>query len=542
MIKKTFLIFLCVLFIFSMGNIVVSASNTLQEAYNNAVSAYGKIFDTYVKYLNYEDYVTEEDVLSAAADYIPFSNNFKTIYNGLSDDDKNLYRDCYEDILHIDSFVTDPISHFYVFISNINQMYYILWGLPDEYDDYTVFDIISAKQYMFFYDELMTEFRQFEWDFFEFYAGGNILSQVMQKFDDISKAAGQEVPQSVHDFMEVYALFKNDRYAFYDLYDMLLYHDLSDEDFNKTKTELLEAKNAAAFSFDLLGKAYQKLPADVKETEYVEYIMYNANYYMEKINSIDNVYIDTLVLFIKEYIKLQNAYYEYYELYYELRGNDFSDIEFEKIKKELLTIKTDLINAQTSMKQIYNSLSEGNKEDWEFLYRINNADDYIREISETERLVNSTLFKTLKEINRLIETLPYKYEYETEYDYWYHNGKWHEYKHEYISEFSDFDYASFTKEDYQNAARLFSLYNSLSNANKNLIWSEKNFSFDNLKEAARGDINGDGAVNGMDLLFLKQQILGMKSLAGRALVQCDLNYDGKINGMDLLILKKRILA
>lgn len=60
--------------------------------------------------------------------------------------------------------------------------------------------------------------------------------------------------------------------------------------------------------------------------------------------------------------------------------------------------------------------------------------------------------------------------------------------------------------------------------------------------AIRGDINGDGKVNIVDLLLAQKDILGRGALSGQAKFAGDVNYDGKLSIVDLLLIQKHILG
>lgn len=58
----------------------------------------------------------------------------------------------------------------------------------------------------------------------------------------------------------------------------------------------------------------------------------------------------------------------------------------------------------------------------------------------------------------------------------------------------------------------------------------------------KGDVSGDGKVNGRDLANIQMHILSIKSLTGNNLKGADTNGDGKINGRDLANVQMHILG
>ena len=58
----------------------------------------------------------------------------------------------------------------------------------------------------------------------------------------------------------------------------------------------------------------------------------------------------------------------------------------------------------------------------------------------------------------------------------------------------------------------------------------------------KGDINGDDAINAVDLAAVKMNILGVKKLEGNAAKAGDVNGDGAINAVDLAAIKMHILG
>lgn len=59
---------------------------------------------------------------------------------------------------------------------------------------------------------------------------------------------------------------------------------------------------------------------------------------------------------------------------------------------------------------------------------------------------------------------------------------------------------------------------------------------------AKGDVNGDGKINSLDVLKLQRYLLNLETMSEKGKLAADLNGDGKVNSQDLLLLQKKILG
>ena len=58
----------------------------------------------------------------------------------------------------------------------------------------------------------------------------------------------------------------------------------------------------------------------------------------------------------------------------------------------------------------------------------------------------------------------------------------------------------------------------------------------------RGDVNGDGKLNIMDVLLAQRSILGLGKLRAEEIARADLNGNGKVDILDILLMQKKILG
>lgn len=60
--------------------------------------------------------------------------------------------------------------------------------------------------------------------------------------------------------------------------------------------------------------------------------------------------------------------------------------------------------------------------------------------------------------------------------------------------------------------------------------------------SVRGDVNGDGKLNIMDVLLAQRAILGLGKLSAEEIARADLNGNGKVDILDVLLMQKKILG
>ena len=58
----------------------------------------------------------------------------------------------------------------------------------------------------------------------------------------------------------------------------------------------------------------------------------------------------------------------------------------------------------------------------------------------------------------------------------------------------------------------------------------------------RGDVNGDGKLNIMDVLLAQRSRLGLGKLRAEEIARADLNGNGKVDILDILLMQKKILG
>ena len=57
----------------------------------------------------------------------------------------------------------------------------------------------------------------------------------------------------------------------------------------------------------------------------------------------------------------------------------------------------------------------------------------------------------------------------------------------------------------------------------------------------RGDVDGDGSISAIDLLYVKRHMLNVKKLTGVYLQAANVNSDSNVDAIDLLYIKRHIL-
>ena len=58
----------------------------------------------------------------------------------------------------------------------------------------------------------------------------------------------------------------------------------------------------------------------------------------------------------------------------------------------------------------------------------------------------------------------------------------------------------------------------------------------------RGDLNGDGKINALDIIFVQRLIVGMDPLTDEKKALADINGDGKVNALDIIYIQRHIVG
>ena len=64
----------------------------------------------------------------------------------------------------------------------------------------------------------------------------------------------------------------------------------------------------------------------------------------------------------------------------------------------------------------------------------------------------------------------------------------------------------------------------------------------NLNTGHRGDLNGDGKINALDIIFVQRLIVGLDQLTDEKKALADINGDGKVNALDIIYIQRHIVG
>ena len=58
----------------------------------------------------------------------------------------------------------------------------------------------------------------------------------------------------------------------------------------------------------------------------------------------------------------------------------------------------------------------------------------------------------------------------------------------------------------------------------------------------KGDVNGDGKIDGFDMMEIKRHYLKIKQLSGERFKAADINNNGVVDGFDMMEIKRHYLG